>query len=520
MSVRWSPPVESSKAEALILKHCAKRKLFIFLRQHRHELFDEDIQDKLIAAYGERRRGEEPVPPAQLAMAGLLQAAFNIPDHDVPDLTVMDRRWQMVLDCLDVDQSAFSQGTIFRFRQRMIEHGLDKVLFDKTIGLAKKTGAFGTAKLRAAFDACPLYGAGRIEDTFNLIGRAAFHVVRTAAERLGQDVDEVAAAAGIPVVVASSIKAGLDVDWDDPNARAQGLTTLLNQVESLLLWLQTEMRTEIEKPPLVEQVTTLLALVNQDTEPDPDGGGRRITDGVAKDRVISVGDKDMRHGRKSKRQRIDGFKRHIAVDVDSPAFIIAVAVTPANRPEREAAKELLEEVEARGRPIDELQIDRGYLGDDEIELRRRAGMDVVSKPFPLHNRGLFTKNDFKIDLEASTVTCPNDVVIPLQLGSVLHFPDASCSACPKRAACSRAKAGGRSLSIHENEPFLLELRAARRTPEGRLRARARVRVEHGLARLVTRTGRRARFKGLRKNLFDQRRHAALVNLRALATLST
>ena len=179
----------------------------------------------------------------------------------------------------------------------MIEHGLDKVLFDKTVALAKKTGAFGTAKLRAAFDSCPLYGAGRVEDTFNLIGRAAFHVVRTAAERLGKSVEQVAAAAGIPAVVASSIKSGLDIDWDDPEARQEGLGALLAQVEL----------------------------------------------------------------------------------------------------------------------------------------------------------------------------------------------------------------------------FLLQLRAARRTPEGRLRARDRIHVEHGLARLATRSGRRARDRGLRKNLFDERRHAALVNLRALAT---
>ena len=227
----------------------------------------------------------------------------------------------------------------------------------------------------------------------------------------------------------------------------------------------------------------------------------------------------MRHARKSKRQRIDGYKRHIAVDVDSPQFIIAVAVTPANRPEREAAKDLLEEIEARGRPLDELQIDRGYLGDDEIESRRLAGMTVVSKPFPLHNRGMFTKNDFAIDLASRTVTCPNDVVAPLTLGSVLHFPDATCRACPKRTACTRAKRGGRSLAIHDNEPFLLQLRAARKTPEGRLRARDRIHVEHGLARFASRSGRRARYRGLRKNLFDQRRHAALVNLRALATIA-
>jgi len=520
MPLRWSPPIETSEAEERVLKRCSKRKLFVFLRRHRHEIFDDELQNKLVGAYDERRRGEDPVPPAQLAMAALLQAAFNVPDYDVPDLVVMERRWQMVLDCAGVDDPPFTQTTIFRFRRRMIEHGLDKALFDKTVALAKKTGAFGTAKLRAAFDACPLYGAGRVEDTFNLIGRAAFHVVRTAADRLGKDVDEVATLAGIPVVVAPSIKAGLDVDWDDPGARDEGLKVLLAQVESLLSWLHQEMRVEIEKPPLVEQVTTLMSLVNQDTEPDPDGGGRVITDGVAKDRVISLGDKQMRHGRKSKRQRIDGYKRHIAVDIDSPQFIIAVAITPANRPEREAAKELLEEVEERGRKIDELQIDRGYLGDYDIELRRRAGMDVVSKPFPLHNRGLFTKNDFTIDLVNALVTCPNDIVLPLAMGTVLHFPDESCAACPKRAACTRAKRGGRSLSIHENEPFLIELRTARRTPEGRMRARGRICVEHGLARLAARSGRRARYRTLRKNLFDQRRHASLVNLRALATIAT
>ena len=520
MPLRWSPPIATSKSEELVIKRCSKRKLFIFLRRHRHEIFDDEMQEKLGAAYNERRRGEDPIPPAQLAMAALLQAAFNVPDYDVPDLVLMERRWQMVLDCAGIEDPPFTQATIFRFRRRMIEHGLDKALFDKTVELARRTGAFGSRNLRAAFDACPLFGAGRVEDTFNLIGHAAFQVVRTAAKRLGASVDDVAAAAGIPVVLAPSIKAGLDVDWDDLAARDDALKTLLLQVESLLSWLHEEARVEMNKPPLLEQVTTLMSLVNQDTEPDPDGGGRKITEGVAKDRVISIGDPQMRHGRKSKRQRIDGYKRHIAVDIDSPQFIIAVAVTPANRPEREASKDLLDEVEARGRKIAELQIDRGYLGDEEIELRRRAGMDVVSKPFPLHNRGLFTKNDFAIDVARGKVTCPNDVVVPLAMGTVLHFPDASCAKCPKRAACTRSKRRGRSLAIHENETFLLELRTARRSAEGRKRARDRICVEHGLARLANRSGRRARYCGLRKNLFDQRRHAALVNLRALATIAS
>jgi len=517
MPLLWSPPVKTSRAEDVVLKRCKKRKIFVFLRLHRHEIFDDELQSKLGAAYGKRRGGEERVPPAQLAMAALLQAAFNVPDHEVPELTVMDRRWQMVLDCSDSEEPPFGQTTVYRFRKRMIEHGLDKLLFDKTVELAKKTGAFGAARLRAAFDACPLYGAGRVEDTFNLIGRAAFHVVRTAAKRIGRSVEEVANDAGIPVVVASSVKAGLDIDWDDRNARTQGLRILLSQVESLVVWLQRELGEAVQEPPLFDDLTTLMSIINQDTDPEPNGGGRVIKQGVAKERVISLGDTDMRHGRKSKRQRIDGYKRHIAIDIDAPSFIIGVAVTPANRPEREAASDLLSEVESHGRRIDELHIDRGYLGDEAIEVRRLAGTEVVSKPFPLHNRGLFTKADFHLDFEKSTATCPNLVTVPLRQPAVLRFPHTSCDACDLRADCTRAQEGrGRSLSIHRNEEYLNELREARKTPDGRRRARDRIAVEHGLARLAARSGRRARYRGLRKALFDQRRHAAVVNLRALA----
>ena len=519
MSLFWSPPVETSSIENRILKRCTKRKLFIFFRKHRHELFDREVQTELAAAYGRRRGGEERVPPAQLAMAALLQAAFNVPDHEVPELAVMDRRWQMVLDCASADEPPFSQSTVQRFRSRMIEHGLDKVLFDKTIALAKQTGAFGAARLRAAFDACPLYGAGRVEDTFNLIGRAAFHVVRTAAERVGRSVEDVASEAGIPVVLASSIKAGLDIDWDHRDARDDGLRLLLAQVSSLSTWLKSELGSATKEPPLADEIAVLETVIKQDTEPDPNGGGRVIRRGVAKERVISLGDRDMRHGRKSKSRRVDGYKRHIAIDLDSPNFILGVALTPANRPEREAATSLLEEVEQHG-TLGELHIDRGYLGDEAIEQRRLNGTTVVSKPFPLHNRGLFTKADFELDFIKSTARCPNDVVVPLRPASVVRFSKNVCGPCPKRSKCTRAAGSrGRSLTMHKQEVFFDQLRRARRTSEGRKLTRKRTAVEHSLARLVARSGQRATYRGYRKNLFDQRRHAAIVNLRTLANAS-
>lgn len=80
-----------------------------------------------------------------------------------------------------------------------------------------------------------------------------------------------------------------------------------------------------------------------------------------------------------------------------------------------------------------------------------------------------------------------------------------------RAQCTRSK-NGRSLTIHPHEPFLIELRARQKTPEGRAELRRRTPVEHRLAHLIQHQGPRARFRGERKNLLDLRRQAMVENL--------
>jgi hypothetical protein len=518
MSIRWKPPVEPSPREQEILSRCKAKKLYVFLRAHRHELFDEGFQDELASMYGPQAQGgSDAVPPALLAMVTILQAAFHVSDADAVEEADNDRRWQMLLDCLDRDGAPLSQGTLYNFRERLIEHDMDRRLLDRTVELARTLGGFGHRNLRAAFDASPLFGAGRVEDTFNLIGHAAREVVRTAAHRLAVPIEEVAQRAGIPVLNASSIKAGLDVNWDDPKARTEALTELVRQVDSLSHWLAQELANSVEQPPLKEQLQTMQRLIAQNTEPDPGSAGKqRVRDGVAKERQISVRDPEMRHGRKSKSSRVDGYKRHLAIDLDL-RLILGVAVTSANRPEAEAMPELLDALS--NEQLVELLIDRGYLSASEIETLRSQGVVVRCKPFPLRNHGRFTKADFAIDLQTRTATCPNGVVVDIEPGRSINFPSESCGPCPLRASCTTTKAGsGRSLSIHSHEAFHQQLRVAQRDPVARLALRQRTHVEHSLAHLGQSQGRRGRYIGRRKNLFDVRRHAAVANLHTAARL--
>ena len=133
MSLIWSPPVETSREEQRILSKCKKAKLFVFLREHRHELFDDAFQAELAGMYPARSSGKEVVPPALLALVTLLQAAMGVSDEEAVGHASMDRRWQMLLDCLESEDAPFSQGTLFNFRERLIAADLDRRLLERTI---------------------------------------------------------------------------------------------------------------------------------------------------------------------------------------------------------------------------------------------------------------------------------------------------------------------------------------------------------------------------------------------------
>jgi hypothetical protein len=104
--------------------------------------------------------------------------------------------------------------------------------------------------------------------------------------------------------------------------------------------------------------------------------------------------------------------------------------------------------------------------------------------------------------------------MPFVPGGVVHFPKETCAQCSLKAQCTTSTKG-RSVSIHPDEALLVELRQSQQTPEGRHKLRERVAVEHTLAHIGRWQGRRARYRGLRKNLFDLLRCAVVHNLHVL-----
>jgi len=519
---RWTPRVELTKQEQLIMKRLNRvRALFGFLRLKRDVLFDEAFQDELEEMYRQTGAGDPPHPPAMMCMVLLLQGYVGASDAEAVELALMDLRWQMVLDCLGADEAVFSQGALQGFRERMVAHEMDRVLLERTVALvrdgvaSKGEGQMLTKAVRVAIDSRPLVGTGRVEDTINLLGHAARSIVRLVSKILDKAPEDVCRKAGAPLLLAPSIKAGLDIDWSDPRQKATGIEIVERQVSSLQRWVERHLdHCEIE--PLRPYIEAITVVREQDLEISS-RGTMAIRQGVATDRRISIEDAEMRHGRKSRSKRFDGYKEHIARDLDVPA-IIACAVTPANRPEEEGAPPLAEDIERQGFTIEEAHVDRAYINSAVITTTLERGGAIFAKPWAQRARrpGLFSKADFRIDLRAETVTCPAGQVEPFEPGTTVNFDPEVCGACPLRASCTQAASGkGRSVSIAHDEALQKKLRNLQASSSGRKALRERVAVEHSLAHIAARKGHKARYKGVRKNLFDLRRAAAIQNLEAV-----
>jgi hypothetical protein len=504
----WSPPIEPSPEERKVIELVKRAKLFVFLRENRHEIFDESFQKELSEIYRDSRLGHPPIPPAQLALATILQAYTGVSDDEAMEAMVMDRRWQLVLDCPGSDEPPFSKWSLVNFRKRLIEGDLDRRLIERTVEVARSRGGFSDRRLRAALDSSPLWGAGRVEDTYNLLGHALKKALGVICRQQGRGLAEVAEEAGAEMLAGSSLKAALDLDWDDPAERAVALSRVLGALEAVEEYLQNEdSSAEARVAPSIEAARRIK---EQDVEEDTGGSPALLRRGVARERLVSVEDPEMRHGRKSRSHRFSGYKRHVLKDLDS-GLVRAVGITPANTPEARVTGAIARDL-ARQRDAElcELHIDRAYLSSDLVRARAED-LEVYCKAWRVHNGGRYTKADFALDFERGRMRCPAEVEMAFEEGGVVRFPKKTCQACPLRERCTKSKSAGRSVSIHPDERLLRELRERQKTPEGRAQLRERVGVEHSLAHI-------GHWQGERKNLFDLRRSAVVHNLHVIARM--
>jgi len=485
-----------------------KNSFYERLADHGHEI----VSDQDYAHLYSEGKGRPSIPPSVMVRAMLCATHDHITsDAETSRRTRVDADWKAAMG-VDDEFTGIGATTFSLMRSRMVVHDADATLFEKTIEKAVEAGVF-KGKLTAIIDSSPVHGAGAVADTYELVRGFLRQVVRAAGERLSAE----ARKAAEPFCGAKP-----DIDWQDPATRKAHLGELVAAGMALLVE-----AADIDDPAVREPADLLAQVIDQDVEADDSGEGNpQIRQGVARDRVISHSDPEMRHGRKSASRRFDGHKLDVITDEDSE-MVLGVEVRAANASDGEGAAPLLGQVMALpGIVIGTLLGDMAYSDGDVREAVEAAGAELVAKVPPVTNGGRFPKTDFEINLQAGSVTCPAGLTTTDARPARDHkgrpatrfvFAPTTCAACPLVAQCTTAK-GGRQIMVGVHEARIAAARAAQAEPETKALLRRRSKVERKIDHLQDLGMRKARYRGRRRTRLQALLAATVANFKRLGVL--
>jgi IS5 family transposase len=494
MQGRSDPNRELLDAAALCRQLVPAGSVEAFLADHRRELFS----DELFADLFPSGRGRPSIPADVIATVMVLQALEDLSDRDAAR-ALRDRISWKVAAGLALDDEGFDYSVLTYWRSRLRRSERPERVFDAVRSVVAQTGVL-KGKSRRALDSTLLDDAVATQDTVTQLISAIRRVRRV-----------IPTAAGVSVTAHDYDRAGKPaIAWDDPVAKEALITGLVNDALAVLGACDGVALGDAETDAL-----GLLALVaGQDVEPGDTDGTWRIARRVAPDRTISVVDPDARHMHKSVSEYRDGYKAHIAIDPET-GLITAAALTPANAGDGPTGVALL----ANEEPGLQVLADSAYGGSDTRAFLRAAGHDQAIKPMPLRSAvpGGFNRDDFVVDHDARTATCPAGHTVTITAKGNATF-GLRCHGCPLRERCTTAK-DGRIVHFREHDAELVEARRAWR--DGDFAAdyrRWRPMVERAIAWLVARGHRRVRYRGVERNQLGLSHRVAAINLRRLINL--
>jgi len=486
--------------------------VYRFLARERARLFPAELFADLFELTGRRS-----VPPSILAVVMVLQRLEGLSDREAADRFAFDVRWRYAAGVADAvageETASFAHTVLVDFRARLRRSADPDRIFRVTCELARQLGLVG---VRRVLDSAPLEDAVTTQDTVTMLRGAIRGLLRACPPPLAAKVrallqrDDDYAAPGKPAC-----------DWTDRQAREALVDALVRDAYRA----HFALRDQRLDPRVAEAAALLATVTGQDIEETPDGRFA-IFEGTAPDRVISTVDPQARHGHKTAAHGFDGYKAHVAVDPDAEV-ICAAEVSAATSGDAAVAPTLLGDLasgagDQAAPPV--VYGDSAYgTGAHLAWLAQQGFTPMVKTQVPTTPGGRLAKDQFRIDLQAQTVTCPARVTVairPARRGGGHARFGVACSVCPLRQVCT-SSVRGRVVAVHPREAELAGARARQRDPAWLADYRAtRPKVERKLAHLLRRRhgGRRARVRGLVRVAQDFKLLAAAVNLARLATL--
>ncbi|MBV9726966.1 MAG: transposase [Gammaproteobacteria bacterium] len=362
------------------------------------------------------------------------------------------------------------------------------MVFERSLELASELGLL-SGSVEQIVDSTPMLGAAAVQDTAVL--------VRTG---VGKLLDAVSAT---NKRAAKQLRSGLRYDysrprvkpagdWQDREARMGLLVEVARDAARALQAVETTAEL-IETDRVAEAARLLREIIGQEFDVGDDELPRaRRGRGVRQ--IVSAHDPEMRHGRKTPSRQFTGYKLHAAAATDTP-ILTAIALSAGNEHDGHHAGALIDQQPGSRRPGRVIG-DTAYGNVEARELLEQRQVAVLA---PVHSSsprdGTIAKDEFKIDLESDTVTCPQGHTTPIYKPRanrrttngerVARFAREDCEPCPLRPSC--APGGQRDIRIRRREDLRqAALQALADPAESEHLNRTRPRIERLLGLIVHR----------------------------------
>ena len=478
---------------------------------------DEDLADMYCVD-----NGRPSLPPSLMSGVILLQFYDDVSDAEAVERTLFDMRWKVALN-LALDYPGFDSSSLTYFRKRLLEHGKERYAFDRFVQVGRAAG-FIPDKVTLLVDTTATKGAGAVQDTYTLLRKGTRKLLKAMGYRVPGK------RRGLPPQVEELLSTYVDenrkaeIDWSDPAQRSAQLKVLVQDAEAVL-----ELATNQMDDPEVRTIGWLLTKILGDDLEQDEEGEPRIAQGTAPDRVISLTDTEMRHGRKSAARRFDGFKVSVATE-QSSELILDIADMAASERDGKELMPTVERVEQHtGVAVERVIADGAYNSGENLAAcanHPENPVDLIS-PFKRPTDPEVDKSAFKIDLEAKTAICPQGQIASGKPGrdrqglDILRFQFSRqmCEQCPLFNRCVRSKTAGRSVRTNGYEVYLRAARGRSQTKEFKLLYRTRGAVERKISETVRHGVRNTRYVGQRKRQLQLLWTGAAVNLKRLFKLA-
>lgn len=480
---------------------------------------DEDLKEMYCAD-----NGRPSLPPSLMSCVVLLQFYDDVSDAEAVERLLYDLRWKVAAN-VPLDFAGFDPSSLSVFRTRLVENKQERYAFDRLLKVSREAGLLAD-KVTLLIDSTNTKGAGAVQDTFTLLRKGIRKLLKAMGYHLPGK--RQGCSAEIERLLATYVDQDrrAEIDWSDPAERNAQLKALVADSEAVLeLGMAEQENAEVRS--LGWMLTKILG---DDVEHTPQGGCQ-IGEGTAPDRIISLNDPEMRHGRKSFARKFDGFKASVGMDQASE-LILDIEDMPASSGDGEELLPTIARVEEHAGVTVERAMGDGAYGSGENRANcaeRSTPVDLVS-PLRHPTDPEVDKSAFEIDMDSKikTATCPQGYTIPAsgcdtdkngRITLKFVFDRPRCAICPLFERCVRSKTTGRTITTSPYEAYLRTARQRQESEEFKALYRLRPRVEGKQAELVAHGLRGTRYLGKPKRRLQRLWLAAAVNLKRIFTLA-